>query len=69
MMRFLTCVKALYSEKVAHQIIHGQFVNWRGREGRNVANDLKTERLVKGSKTVPKDPNANKTLKQGPKGV
>ena len=63
MMRFLTCVKALYSEKVVHQIIHGQFVNWRGGEGKNVANDLKQEHFVKGHKTVLKDLVADKALK------
>ena len=63
MMRFLTCVKALYTEKVAHRVIHGQFVNWRGGEGKNVANDLKQEHFVKGHKTVLKDLVANKTLK------
>lgn len=50
MMRFLTCVKALYTEKVAHKIIHGQFVNWRGGEGKNVADDLKQEHFVKDDK-------------------
>ena len=69
MMRFLTCVKALYSEKVAHQIIHGQFVNWRGGEGKNVANDLKQEHFVKGHKTVLKDLVANKTLKAVERGT
>ena len=69
MMRFLTCVKALYSEKVAHQIIHGQFVNWRGGEGKNVANDLKREHFVKGHKTVLKDLVANKTLKAVERGT
>ena len=62
MMRFITCVKALYTQKVAHRIIHGQFVNWRGGEGKNVANDLKQEHFVKGHKTVLKDLVANKTL-------
>ena len=58
MMRFITCVKALYTQKVAHRIIHGQFVNWRGGEGKNVANDLKQEHFVKGLKDLV----ANKTL-------
>ena len=55
MMRFLTCVEALYSEKVVRQIIHGQCVNWRGGEGKNIANDLKQEHFAKGHKTVLKD--------------
>ena len=62
MMRFITCVKALYTRKVAHRIIHGQFVNWRGGEGKNVANDLKQEHFIKGHKTVLKDLVANRTL-------
>jgi len=49
-------------EKVAHRITHGQFVNWRGSKGKNVANDLKQEHFVKGHKTVLKDLVANKTL-------
>ena len=62
MMRFTTCVKALYPQKVAHRIIQRQFVNWRGGDGKNVANDLKQEHFVKGHKTVLKDLVANKTL-------
>lgn len=63
MMRFLTCVKALYTEKMTHKIIHGQFVNWRGGEGKNVANDLKQEHFVKDHKAALKGLVANKTLK------
>ena len=48
---------------MAHKIIHGQFANWRGGEGKNVANDLKQEHFVKAHKTVLKDLVANKTLK------
>jgi len=64
MMRFITYFKALHTQKVAHRIIHvhRQFVNWRGGEGKNVANDLKQEHFVKGRKTVLKDLVANKTL-------
>lgn len=32
-MQFITCVKALYTEKTAHRILHGQFVNPKGGEG------------------------------------
>lgn len=35
-MRFITCVKALYSEKTSHRILHGQFVNPRGGEGKTM---------------------------------
>ncbi len=69
MMRFITCVKALYTEKVAHQVIHGQYVNWRGGEGKNVADDLKQEHLVKGHKTVLKDLAGNKTLQAVERGT
>ena len=40
-MRFITCVRALYTEKMSHRITHGQFVNPRGGEGKNYAYDLK----------------------------
>ena len=69
MMRFLTCVKALYTEKMAHRVSHGQFVNWRGGAGKNVANDLKQEHLVKGHKAVLKGLVANKTLKAVERGT
>ena len=56
-MRFITCVKALYSEKTFHRISHGQFVNPRGGEGNNYANDLKMEHCIQGAMQ------GNKTLK------
>jgi len=62
-LRFVTCVKALYTHKTAHKITHGQFVNWKGGAGRNVANDLKQEHLVKYNKTILKGLAGNKTLK------
>lgn len=42
-MRFTTCARALYTEKMSHRIIHGQFVNPKGGKGKNYANDLKME--------------------------
>ena len=61
-MRFITCVRALYTERTAHRIIHGQFVNPRGGDGKNYANDLKMEHLICDNKVVLRDLRANKTL-------
>ena len=55
-------VKLSIQKKVANKIIHGQFVNPKGGEGNNYANDLKQEHLVKGNKTVLKGLCGNKTL-------
>jgi len=62
-MRLITCVKALYTEKTAHRIIHGQFVNVRGGKGNNYANDLRMEMTVKADKAILKGMCGNKTLK------
>ena len=61
-MRFITCVRALYTEKMSHRIIHGQFVNPKGGDGHNYANDLKMEHLICDNKVVLRDLRANKTL-------
>ena len=61
-MRFLTCVRALYTEQMSHRIIHGQFVNPKGGDGRNYANDLKMEHLICDNKVVLGHLRANKTL-------
>ncbi len=61
-MRFLTCVKALYTEKMSHRAIHGQFVNPKGGHGNNYGNDLKMEHLICANKVVLKDLGSNKTL-------
>ena len=61
-MRFITFVKALYSKKIAHRVLHGQFVNPKGGIGKNYANDLKMEHEVKNDKGVLKGLCANKTL-------
>ena len=46
--RFITCVRALYTEKMSHRIIHGQFVNPKGGDGKNYryVNDLKMEHII-----------------------
>ena len=48
---------------MAHRVIHGHFGNGEVGAGKNVANDLKQEHLVKGQKAVLKGQVANKTLK------
>ena len=62
-MRFITCVKGLYTEKIAHRVLHGQFVNPKGGEGSNYANDLKMEHLVGDNKVSLRGLCGNKTLK------
>lgn len=61
-MRFITCVRALYTERMSHRIIHGQFVNPKGGDGKNYANDLKMEHIICDNKVVLGDFRANKTL-------
>ena len=62
-MRFITYVKAIYPEKTAHRILHGQFVNPRGGEGNNYANDLKMEHCIQDNKVSMRGMRVNKTLK------
>lgn len=62
-MRLITYVKALYTEKMAFRITHGQFVNVRGGAGKNYANDLRMEMMVKDDKAILKGMCGNKTLK------
>ena len=54
-MRLITNCRALYSAKMAHRVIHGMFVNPKGGDGKNYANDLKQEHLVKGNKVSVKN--------------
>lgn len=61
--RFITFVKGLYSERMAHRILHGQFVNAKGGKGNNYANDLKMEHIVRNDKGILKGMCGNKTLK------
>ena len=63
-MRLITCVKALFTEKMAHRVIHGQFVNLRGTgPGNNLANDLRMEMKVKDDKGMLRRMCGNNTLK------
>ena len=62
-MRLITCVKGLYTEQMAHRVIHGQFVNVKGGAGNNCANDLRMEMLIKHYKVILKGMFGNKTLK------
>ena len=62
-MRFVSFTKALYTEKVANRVISGQFVNFKGGAGGNVANDLKQEHIVKYNKRILKGLCGNKTFK------
>lgn len=62
-MRFITCVKGLYTEKMAHRVLHGQFVNPKGKEGKNYPNDLKMEHLVGDNKVSLRGLCGSKTLK------
>ena len=61
-MRLITFVKALHGEKMAHCVLHGQFVNPKGGLGKNYANDLKMEHEVKNDKGVLKGLCGNQTL-------
>ena len=62
-MRLLTFTKALLTERQAHRVIHGQFVNTKGGVGKNMPNDLKMETMVKNHKKVLRGLCGNKTLK------
>lgn len=62
-MRLITYTRALYTEKMATRILHGQFMNIKGGAGNNVANDLKMQHLIKYNKVVLHDLCGNKTLK------
>ena len=62
-MRLITFTKALLTERQAHRVLHGQFVNTKGGVGNNMANDLKMETMVKNHKKVLRGLCGNKTLK------
>ena len=51
-MHLITFTKALLTERQAHRVIHGQFVNTKGGVGNNLPNDLKMEMMVKDHKKV-----------------
>ena len=54
-MRLITCTKVLLTEKMAHHVLHGQFVDPRGGAGKNYANDLKMEHVIRENKVIFKD--------------
>ena len=62
-MRFITMTKALYTARMGHRVIHGQFINHKGGAGNNYANDLKMEHIIKSNKVILKGLCANKILK------
>ena len=51
-MRLVTMTKALYTARMAHRVIHGQFINHKGGAGNNYANDLKMEHIIKNNKVI-----------------
>ena len=62
-MRVITYTKALCTEKTVHRLIYGQFVNLKGGLGKNCANDLAMEMMVKNHKVILKGMCGNKTYK------
>ena len=62
-MLLITYCRALFTPKMAHRVIHGQFVNPSGGIRKNYANDLKQEHLVKCNKVILRGLCSNKTLK------
>jgi hypothetical protein len=51
-MRVITCIKALCTERAAHHLIHGQFVNLKSGLGKNCANDLAMEMMIRNHKVI-----------------
>ena len=62
-MCLLMYCRALFTAKMACRVIYGQFVNPSGGIGKNYANDLKQEHLVKCNKVILRGLCGNKTLK------
>ncbi len=56
-------VEAMLSEEMAHRLTWGQFVNWNGGQGMNIACDMAQEICNRVSKDVVKGMGANKTTK------
>ncbi len=48
-------VEAMLSEEMAHRLTWGQFVNWNGGQGMNIACDMAQEICNRVSKDVVKD--------------
>lgn len=63
MLRMISKVKFQLTQQMAARNIHGRFVNWKSGMGRNCANDLKQEHLVKFTKKLVKGMGAQKTEK------
>lgn len=61
MLRMISKVKCQMTEQVAERTTHGRFVNWKGGKGKNCANDLKQEHLVKFTKKLVRGMGAQKT--------
>ena len=56
-------VEAMLSDEMAHRVTWGQFVNWNGGQGMNIACDMAQGICNKVSKDVVKGMGANKTTK------
>jgi hypothetical protein len=56
-------VEAMLSEEMAHRLTWGQFVNWNGGQGMNIACDMAQEICNRVSKDVVKGMGADKTTK------
>ncbi len=56
-------VEALAFEQMAHRLTWGQYVNWNGGQGKNVACDMAQEICSRVSKDVVKGMGTNKTEK------
>ncbi|KAK3755179.1 hypothetical protein QZH41_010699 [Actinostola sp. cb2023] len=61
MLRMISKVKCQLTEQMSVRNIHGRFVNWKGGKGKNCANDLKQEHLVKFTKKLVRGMGAQKT--------
>ena len=56
-------MEALLSEEMAHRLTWGQYVNWNGGQGKNIACDMAQEICNRVSKDVVRGMGANKTTK------
>ena len=54
-------MEALLSEEMAHRLTWGQYVNWNGGQGKNIACDMAQEICNTVSKDVVRGMGANKT--------
>jgi len=51
-MQFISHIKALYTERMAHRALCGRVVNYLEGDGKSVPNDLKEEHFVKKKKKL-----------------